>query len=111
MNRRNLKKIIRYTCGDIAGECLFASNLIPQADAAKLDQAIIDAAMLQTATLKRVGIDFDKTPGDFDTPAAYAKARRTYFAKAYAALKADFNKQVAAIVKEMNSALPARKAE
>lgn len=111
MNRRNLKKLIRCTCGDIAGECLFASNLIPQTDKATLDQAIIDAAMLQTSALKRVGIDFDKTPGDFGSRADYAKARRKYFAKAYTALKDDFNKQVMAIVKEMNSALPARKAE
>lgn len=111
MNRRNLKKLIRYACGDIAGECLFASNLIPGVNTEKLDQAIIDAAMLQTSTLSRVSIDFDKTPRDFENRAEYTKARRAYYAKAYAALKCDFNKQISEIVKEMNSALPARKAE
>ena len=31
-NKRNLKKYIKYTCGDIAGECIFAKIYFTEDD-------------------------------------------------------------------------------
>lgn len=109
MNRRSLKKNIRYTCGDIAGECIFASHIIPDIDLDAINQAIIDTAMLQTSTLRRVSVQFDKTPSEFESRNLYNKARREYFSKAFHSLRSDFNSQLQSIVKKMNSALPSKK--
>lgn len=109
MNRRSLKKNIRYTCGDIAGECIFASHVIPGINNDIINQAIIDAAMLQTSTLRRVSIQFDKTPSEFESRNLYYKARREYFSKAFHSLRSDFNSQLKSIVNRMNSALPPKK--
>lgn len=109
MNRRSLKKNIRYTCGDIAGECIFASHVIPGINNNIINQAIIDAAMLQTSTLRRISVQFDKTPSDFESLHLYNKARRDYFSKAFRSLRADFNSQLQSIVNKMNSALPPKK--
>ncbi len=108
MNRRNLKKQISYVCGDIALECHFAANSIPGVDVKKLYQSIIDAAQLQVATVSKVSVSFDKTPGDFESRDLYNKARASYYKKAYAALLTEFNNHISEIVKQMNSALPAK---
>lgn len=106
MNCKTLKKLIRYACGDIAAECIFACHYIPGVNYKKLEEAVIRTADLQTKTLKLVSVDFDKTPKDFANGSEYKKARKEYFRKAYGSLMADFNKQVEEIVKEMNEALP-----
>ncbi len=105
-NKRNLKKQIRFICGDIAGECIMAKHLIPNVDKAKLDEIILKVAELQSTALARTNVSFDKTPGEFANGAAYRKAHRTYFAKAFKSLTDGFSAQVEEIVKEMNSALP-----
>ena len=46
-NKRNLKKAIRFACGDMAGECIFAENTIEGTDVAAWDQIILDIALLQ----------------------------------------------------------------
>ena len=34
-NKRNLKKAIKAACGDLAGECLIARDLVPESTARK----------------------------------------------------------------------------
>lgn len=108
-NKRSLKKQIRYICGDIAGECITTSHLIPNVDRELLDNLVIKAAQLQSSTLNKTNISFEKTPHDFETKAEYTKARRAYFAAAYKSLTDHFNKQVEEIVSDMNKALPKKK--
>lgn len=105
-NKRNLKKQIRFICGDIAGECIMAKYFIPGVDKAKLDEIILQVADLQTTALARANASFDKTPADFANRAEYRKAHRAYYAKAFKSLSDGFTAQVEAIVKEMNKALP-----
>ncbi|MCM1448944.1 MAG: hypothetical protein NC082_01235 [Clostridiales bacterium] len=105
-NKRNLKKRVRYMCGDMAAECIIAKSVIPGADAKALAEIVIKIAYLQEATLGKISFSYDKTPSDFDSAKAYNKARAAYMAKAYRSLKAEFNNQVASIVKEMNAAVP-----
>lgn len=106
-NKRQLKKQIRYICGDIAGECIMARNFIPGIDAEKMNEVIYGVAALQTSSLKRVTFGYDKVKADFETAHAYNKARNKYFAEAYSKLIADFNAGVNQLVKAMNEALPA----
>lgn len=108
-NKRQLKKAIRRTCGYLAGECIISQQLIPGIDKDKLDDAIVEAADLQTETLKAVTFSFDKTCKSFGNPSEYHKARSAYFKKAYTKLAETFSEGVDKIVDTMNSALPASK--
>lgn len=106
-NKRTLKKSIRYTCGDIAGECIFAKYTFEHVDCDAMDNAILNAAELQSSSLSKISVAFDRTFKTFDGDAkAYKKARRDYFKKCFTQLWADFTMGIEEIVKEMNAALP-----
>ena len=64
-NKRNLKKAIRYACGDMAGQCIIAESVLQGADIEKWDNVILNIAMLQEEAVNRVTVSFDKTPKDF----------------------------------------------
>ncbi|MDE7406978.1 MAG: hypothetical protein K2M76_01040 [Muribaculaceae bacterium] len=104
-NKRDLKKEIRYICGDLAGECLVARELMPGVDFNAANNIIIEVAALQSATLSKVTFDFDKTERDFDSAKSYRKARHAYYAAAYKKLKEDFNVSVEGILRKMNGLL------
>ena len=57
-NKRNLKKAVKAVCGNIAGECIIARNLIPGIDADKMNQ-ILAAALITPAD--------GQTVSDFNT--------------------------------------------
>ena len=46
-NKRNLKKAIKAACGDLAGECLIARDLVPGIDRKKMTDIFFDIADLQ----------------------------------------------------------------
>lgn len=98
--------MVRYMCGDMAAECIIAKTVVPGVDGNVMRELVVKIARLQDATLRKATFAYDKVSRDFDTKAAYEKARREYMSKAYRSLKIEFNKQVAEIVKEMNAALP-----
>lgn len=108
-NLRNIKKNIKLICGDIASECLVAGTFNANADEKKLSDAICQAARLQTDTIRKVSVQFDKTPKDFENKRAYRAARRKYFKQAYSALDSLFFKEVDGILAKMNQAVPAQK--
>lgn len=105
-NKRDLKKEIKYVCGDLAAECILAKNFIKGVDSKAMTAAIGEIASLQTAALSNVSFSFDKYPSDFPTGHAYHKARREYYAEAYKVLRDKFYDKVQEIVKQMNAALP-----
>lgn len=105
-NKRNLKKHVSYACGDIAAECIVASHLIKGADSAALESLVMKIALLQDATIRKVNIAFDKTPGSFEDVKIYNAARRKYFRTAYGKLIETFNAEIRGIVDEMNKAIP-----
>ncbi len=105
-SKRNLKKRVRYMCGDIAAECIIAKTVVPGIDPDTMSALVVKIACLQEQTLQKLSFAYDKVAADFEHMAAYRKARHEYMAKAYRSLKGEFNKQVAAIVNEMNAALP-----
>ncbi|ANU63655.1 hypothetical protein [Muribaculum intestinale] len=110
-NKRNLKKAVKAVCGNIAGECIIARNLIPGIDADKMNKTVIDIADLQYQTIANVSFSFDKGKKAFENAHDYKVARDKYFRKAYTKLTSDFNKGIEEIVAQMNEALPAAQKE
>lgn len=105
-NKRQLKKQIRYTCGDMAAELLCACACYDGFDDAQVSEIIGKIAALQVDSLKNISFGFDKNHKSFDNAADYNKARAAYNRAAYRKLRADFLDSVKAIVKEMNAAMP-----
>lgn len=105
-NKRNLKKHIAEVCGELAAECIVASNLIKGVDTAKMDSLVVKIAMLQDSSMRHVSVAFDKVPRDFESAKAYHHARNAYYRAAYKSLLESFRKSVEEIVNEMNTALP-----
>ncbi|MDE7410417.1 MAG: hypothetical protein K2M94_00050 [Paramuribaculum sp.] len=105
-NKRNLKKQVRYICGDLAGECIMARDFIEGIDADKMNDVILRIAGLQVNSLKNASFSFDKTPKSYASLKEYHKAAHTYYNEAYKTFYAEFNKQVEEIVKAMNALLP-----
>lgn len=106
-NKRDLKKLIRRICEDLATECMFAADYIKGVDAETMYGIVGKIASLQDNALSHASFAFDKVPSDFDSVRAYHSARTAYFRKAYDSLRDKFNAHVEDIVKEMNAALPA----
>ncbi len=105
-SKRDLKKFIKYTCGDIAGECIFANLYFEGIDHNKIAEVIVKAATLQTTMIDKVSVTFDKTPKSFNgNNFEYRKARTAYFKACYKALKDEIASAISDIVAEMNAAL------
>ncbi len=105
-NKRQLKKYIRYTCGDIAAEILTASHLYPSIDKKAVHAIVNDIATLQCDSLANTTFAFDKSRADFETAAAFRKAYSEYNRKAYGKLLENFNSEINKIIKAMNAVLP-----
>ena len=104
--KRDLKKLIRDTCGGLALEMISAGDIFKSIDPKDVEQIVYECALLQAGTLSRLSIAYDRTPADFATRHEYAHDRRAYFAKAYKALMADFWQKVEEIISHMHAALP-----
>ena len=78
-NKRQMKTAISNACIEMANECLFAQRTFENTSREEWDKIIDDIAELQDQAFKRVSVDFDKVPKDFDNGREYRRARRTYF--------------------------------
>ena len=105
-NKRRLKKNIHAICSDIATECAITATYIAGSDEKRLFETIVKSAALLSDSMERRSVSFDRTPRDFDNKAAYNKARRSYYRKAYKAFKDNFEKEVTEILHELNSSMP-----
>lgn len=98
-SKRDLKKAIKRSCGNIAAEC-FMSQFFDEKP--EWDDVIVDAAVLQQEAINRIAVRFDKKVADFDTPAAYRKARRTFFKENVGEITQYISGEVAKIAARMN---------
>lgn len=101
-SKRDLKKQIRYICGDLVGECLLIGEICPEDKQQELDQLIIDLAVLQENTIAHVNFSFDRSVNEFDSKQAYKKARSQYYRAAFSKLHKQFNQDLADCVHRMN---------
>lgn len=105
-SKRDLKKLIKITCGDIVGECVFAKLYFDGVNQDKMDEIIVRTACLQTSAIDKVTVWYDKTLKSFDGDVrAYRKARNEYYKCCFNAIKAELSEAVSEIVAEMNAAL------
>jgi len=102
-SKRDLKKQIRYICGDIVGECLLIAEICPEEKLDEVNQLIVDLAVLQESTIAKTNFSYDKTPKDFPTPADYRKARSAYYHAAFRTLHKQFNAALSDAVHRMNA--------
>lgn len=110
-NKRDLKKQIKYICGEVALECILTRECVEGTDSETLNNLVVRCAELQEKSLKNATFSFDKTPSDFESKAAYNKAAREYFHKAYATFYKEFNKNIQEIIDALNAAIPAAQRE
>lgn len=110
-NKRDLKKQIKYICGEVALECIMTRECVPGVDPQTLNDLVIRTADLQQKSLKNATVSFDKVPSDFESVKAYHKAANQYFATAYKNFYKQFNAQIQAIVDQLNKAIPAEQRE
>lgn len=105
-NKRQLKKLIRHICADVAVECGIALEVVPNIDKDKISDALRHVAELQTGTLNKTSFNFDKARHDYANRAEYNREKQRYNHDAFRRLRVEFNESLLDIVKEMNSALP-----
>lgn len=101
-SKRDLKKQIRFICGDLVGECLIISEVCPLDKRPDVEKLIIDLAILQESTIAKCTFNFDKSMKDFANAHDYNVARTKYFHEAFAKLHAQFNASLADCVHRMN---------
>lgn len=96
-NKRNLKKRVEQLCGAAAVQIMLN---FPDAVAQKF---VVKLARLQSLTINKISFSFDRARRDYADDHQYNKARRAYNREAYTRLKNDFNKELQAIVDEINA--------
>ena len=107
MKRRITKKSIRYICGDAAAECIITKHFCPNIDTEEITKCILDIATLQTASLSKVNVKFDKVKSDYNNPTEYRKEKCNFYRKAFASIKKEFKTKLSEIAAEMNKAAKA----
>ncbi len=105
-NKRELKKYVRNVCGALASEILLARAAFPEIERKDVHDIISDIATLQSSTITKASVCFDKKQSDFENCAEYNKERSKYYHIVFEKLADEFDTAVAAIVKKMNAALP-----
>lgn len=110
-NLRDLKKEVRYVCGDLAAECMIADTFIKDVDRKKMKELVVEIADLQNNALAGIDFAFDRKPTDFETSRAYSAARASYYRKAFKSFREKFYNRVNEIVHQMNGALPTKASE
>lgn len=111
-NKRDLKKNIRYTCGDIAGECIFAETVFDGIDANKMNAVIVKVAVLQEDAIKKISVSFDKAPRDFkNNMKEYRKARRDYYRECVKGIAKFMRESIESVVTDMNALMPSSQKE
>ncbi len=106
-NKRQLKKNISRVCGDLAADLILASYSVGGIDRDKVDNILVQIASLQSESRAKVSFVFDKVAKDFATVKEYKAARQAYNRAAFDRLSKDFAETATAIVKEMNTLIPA----
>lgn len=101
-SKRNLKKQIKYICGDLVGEALLAGEVCACDKQDEVAQLIVDLAVLQENALASCSFAFDKSRRDFSSEAEYNKAKHAYNRAAFSALHDKFNARVAELVHKLN---------
>ena len=76
-NLIDLKKEVRYACGELAAECMIAAHYVEGVDPKAMSEIVGKIASLQGSALSHVSFSFDKTQKNFENRAAISKPVRS----------------------------------
>lgn len=102
-SKRDLKKHIRRIEEEVSMVVIpaaFYTGLFTEEEASK---ALGDLAALTVQATTRLNITFDKAPKAFDSNDAYKKAKKNFYATAYAKALADYENGVNALLAPINA--------
>lgn len=106
-NKRQLKKAICRTCGEVAGECIFACETFgKEEDYEKWDKIILEVALLQAEAVNRVSEPFKQKPNEFANDKEYKKARRAHSKKVVNEITQLMTNTLQEVAKKMNELMP-----
>lgn len=109
-NKRQLKKAIYRTCGDVAGECIFASEAFgTEANLEEWDKIIVEVALLQSEAVNRVSEPFKQLPKDFASIKEYKKARNAHAKSVVNDIKDLMTQTLQEVAAKMNALMPKAK--
>lgn len=104
-NKRQIKKYINRVCEDVAQEVLPTAVYAKAISNEEAENILTDLSYLQTKSLSRLNISFDKSPDSFEKIQAYTTAKTAYFRQAYNKLIDDFNNEVKKLISPVNKAI------
>lgn len=102
-SKRDLKKQVRYICGDLVGECLLIGEICPEEKLDEVNQLIVDLAVLQESTIAKSNFSYDKSAKDFGSSHEYKQAKSRYYRQAFTTLQKQFNAALSDAVHRMNA--------
>ena len=106
-NKRQLKKAICRTCGEVAGECIFLAETIgDEAQYENWDKLVLDMALLQSEAVNRVSEPFKQLPKDFASIKEYKKARNAHAKAVVNGITELMTKALEEVAKKMNELMP-----
>lgn len=104
-NKRQIKKYINRVCEDVAQEVLPTAVYAKAITNEEAENILTDLSYLQTKSLSRLNISFDKAPDTFNNVQAFNTAKRAYYRQAYNKLIDDFNNEVKKLISPVNKAI------
>lgn len=106
-NKRQLKKAICRTCGEVAGECIFAAEAFgSEANLENWDKIILDVALLQAEAVNRVSESFKQQPNEFANGKEYKKARRAHSKQVVKSIRELMTSTLQEVASKMNALMP-----
>ena len=108
-NKRQLKKAICRTCGDVAGECIFCADAFgTQENYDKWDDIIIKVALLQGEAIKKIATPFDKQPKDFANGKEFKKAKLAFSKQVVKGISEMMTSTLQEVAAQMNALMPSK---
>lgn len=107
-NKRQIKKYINRVCEDVAQEVLPTAVYAKAITEEEADNILTDLSYLQTKSLSRLNISFDKASDAFSKIQAFKTAKASYYRQAYKQLIEDFNNEVQKLISPVNKAVSSK---
>lgn len=106
-NKRQLKKAICRTCGEVAGECIFCAETFgKEADLENWDKIVLEVALLQAEAVNRVSESFKQQPKEFANGKEYKKARKAHSKKVVKEITDLMTNTLKEVAGKMNALMP-----
>lgn len=107
-NKRQIKKYINRVCEDVAQEVLPTAVYAKAITNEEAENILTELSYLQSKSLSRLNISFDKAAETFDKVQSFKTAKTAYYRQAYNKLIDDFNNEVKKLLSPLNKAIASK---